>query len=374
MVNRAGNASVAAWLLFGIACAPACSSAEPGAPQEASPSEDGGWGPTDARSDREERPERARRWRQRRSKRRRRRSPFETCPARPGAPAGTSPSPDPQQLAYQRLELTAFISPRHGDVRRYGTRGHAAGRPVAVQSDQPRREHRGGLGERAQGAGFRQAMLTAKHSTGFCLWPIEVHRLLRQEQPLDEWPGGCVSRPLRRRHARRGDEGRSLLGPLGPEVPSSSPDYETYYKNQLTELVTNYGPFYELELDGFNAPTSNVNRRSIFQTAKQLTPDMLIWSGPEISNAGGDPGPAVDRNRNGERESIDVEPQHRALRQAEHLVSVRDQRLRSHADMVLASRQRRAHVAGHHAVHLLLVGGEKLDPHLQCSPHQDRRV
>src|SRR5437868_2881223 len=31
--------------------------------------------------------------------------------------------------------------------------------------------------------------------------------------------------------------------------------YETYFRKQLTELLTKYGPVYEIEFNGFQAPT-----------------------------------------------------------------------------------------------------------------------
>ena len=56
----------------------------------------------------------------------------------------------------------------------------------------------------------------------------------------------------------------------------------------FTELLA-YGPAYEIEFDGFNAPTSNVNWKSIFQLIKQMQPNILIWAGPEIVHTGAIP-------------------------------------------------------------------------------------
>jgi alpha-L-fucosidase len=78
------------------------------------------------------------------------------------------------------------------------------------------------------------------------------------------------------------------LGPWDQKYPSSKSDYETYFKNQLTEIL-NYGPAYEIEFDGFNAPTSNVNWKTMFQYIKQLQPNILIWAGPEIVKTGATP-------------------------------------------------------------------------------------
>jgi alpha-L-fucosidase len=51
----------------------------------------------------------------------------------------------------------------------------------------------------------------------------------------------------------------------------------------LTDLLTNYGPVYELWLDGANSPGSNiVDWAHVFRLARQLQPHTLIWAGPEI--------------------------------------------------------------------------------------------
>jgi alpha-L-fucosidase len=88
------------------------------------------------------------------------------------------------------------------------------------------------------------------------------------------------------------------LGPWDQKYPSSKSDYETYFRNQVTELLS-YGPAYEIEFDGFNAPTSNVNWKSMFQLIKQMQPNILIWAGPEIVNTGAIPDVQWIGNENG---------------------------------------------------------------------------
>ena len=77
------------------------------------------------------------------------------------------------------------------------------------------------------------------------------------------------------------------LSPLDDHYPSSAADYETYFRNQLTELLTNYGPVYEIEFNGYQAPTG-LDWAGIIQLAHQLQPEVLVYMGPENAAAGAD--------------------------------------------------------------------------------------
>jgi alpha-L-fucosidase len=78
-----------------------------------------------------------------------------------------------------------------------------------------------------------------------------------------------------------------FLSPHDDHFPSSSADYETYFLNQLTELLTNYGPVSEIEFNGYQAPTS-LDWTGIVQLAHRLQPGVLVYLGPEIAAAGAD--------------------------------------------------------------------------------------
>ena len=73
------------------------------------------------------------------------------------------------------------------------------------------------------------------------------------------------------------------LAPWDQHFPSSKTGYQDYLESQLTELLTNYGPVYEVWLDGANSPGSAiVDWAHVFRLARQLQPHTLIWAGPEI--------------------------------------------------------------------------------------------
>ena len=78
--------------------------------------------------------------------------------------------PTPQQLEWQRMELTAFL---HFCVNTYTGREWGDGKenpnifnPVELDCDQWVRT--------LKECGFKLALITAKHHDGFCLWPTQT--------------------------------------------------------------------------------------------------------------------------------------------------------------------------------------------------------
>jgi alpha-L-fucosidase len=205
-----------------------------------------------------------------------------------GGPTGLQPLPSAAQLAYQRTELTAFI--HFGMATFDGTEqgNMALDTPSLFNPTNLDATSVGQWVSALKAAGIGQAMLVAKHSTGFCLWPSKYTEYSVKSSPWMGGQGDIVKLFTDAMHAA--DMKVALyLAPWDQSYPSSKADYETYFKNQLTELLTNYGPVHEIEFDGFNAPTSNVDWLSVFQLAKQLQPDILVWAGPEIVKTGAVP-------------------------------------------------------------------------------------
>jgi alpha-L-fucosidase len=220
-----------------------------------------------------------------------------SCPSLGGGPSPLQPFPSPAQIAYQRTELTAFI---HYSMATYD--GSEQGNPSDPPSMfNPTKLDATSVGQWAsslKAAGFGQAMLVTKHSVGFTLWPSKYTDYSVKSSPWMSGQGDVVQLFTDAMHAH--DMRVALyLGPWDQKYPSSKADYETYFKNQLTELFS-YGPAYEVEFDGYNAPTSNVDWKSVFQFIKQSQPDLLIWAGPEIVKTGTTPDVQWIGNENGQ--------------------------------------------------------------------------
>jgi alpha-L-fucosidase len=222
----------------------------------------------------------------------------QSCSTPTGGPASLAPLPSAAQRAYQRTELTAFIH--------FGMATFDGTEQGNLSVDLPSLFNPTNLDATAaaqwasalKAAGIGQAMLVTKHSTGFCLWPTATTDFSVKSSPWMGGQGDVVKLFTDAMHAA-GIKVALYLSPWDQTYPSSKPDYETYFKTQLTELLTNYGTVYELEFDGFNAPTSNVDWKSVFALAKQLQPDILVWSGPEIVKTGAIPDLQWIGNENG---------------------------------------------------------------------------
>jgi alpha-L-fucosidase len=218
----------------------------------------------------------------------------QACPSQPGGPTGAAPLPSAAQLSYQRTEMTAFI--HLGMATFDGTEQCNPSDPVSTFA--PTKLDTTSVGQwvtSLKGAGFRQAMLVTKHSCGFVLWPSQYTDYSTKNST---WKGDVLKLWT---DAMKANDMRIAIyySPWDQHYPSSKSDYETYLKNQLTELMA-YGTSYEFEFDGFNAPTGgNVNWKNVFSFIKQAQPNTLIWAGPEVVRTGATPDVQWIGNENG---------------------------------------------------------------------------
>ncbi len=212
---------------------------------------------------------------------------IQVCPVLPGAPTGTAPLPTAAQLAYQRMEMNAFL---HYGLATYD--GSEQGSP----NDSPSIFNPSNLNATTvakwvtslKEAGFRQALLVAKHSVGFALWPSKYTDYSVKASPWMNGQGDVVKLFTDAMYANDMRPGY-YLAPWDQKYPSTKPDYETYLKNQAAELL-GYGPTYEIWFDGANSSQyAGVNWKTVFQTIHQAQPNLLIWAGPEMGQAGAIP-------------------------------------------------------------------------------------
>lgn len=222
--------------------------------------------------------------------------------AMPGAvraQGATRPRPSPSQLLWQRDELALFA---HFGVNTFTNREWGDGRedprifnPSAFDARQWTRT--------ARAAGFRAVVLTAKHHDGFCLWPTRTTRHSVVSSPFRGGQGDLVREVA---DACRADGLRLglYLSPWDRNAAVYGSDaYSDFYCDQLTELLTWYGPVHEVWFDGANGegPTG---RRQVYDwprywgLVKQLQPDSVIFSdaGPDVRWIGNERGVAGETN------------------------------------------------------------------------------
>ena len=185
--------------------------------------------------------------------------------------------PSEKQLAWQELELTAFI---HFGINTFtdsewgsGAEDPAMFNPTELDCEQWVLTLKRG--------GFKMVILTAKHHDGFCLWPTATTNHSVVNSPWRDGKGDVVrelSEACRKHDMKFG----FYLSPWDRNAPSygDSPAYNALFIAQLTELLTNYGRVDEVWLDGACGEGPNGKRQvydweSILATVNTLQPNAV---------------------------------------------------------------------------------------------------
>jgi alpha-L-fucosidase len=228
---------------------------------------------------------------------------FVACSLPPRAQTRSTPSrprPSPAQLAWQRDELALFL---HFGVNTFTDREWGDGRedpsifsPSALDASQWARA--------ARNAGARSLILTAKHHDGFCLWPTRTTSHSVAASPWRSGQGDVVREFVEACHTE-GLRAGLYLSPWDRNNPAygDSPKYNDLYCDQLTELLTHYGPIAEVWFDGANGEGPNGKRQiydwpRFFRLVRQLQPNAVMFSdaGPDVRWCGNENGTAGDPN------------------------------------------------------------------------------
>lgn len=216
------------------------------------------------------------------------------------------PVPSEIQLNWQRLETTAFI---HFTVNTYtgkewgdGTESPEIFNPVNFDARK--------MIKVLKETGFKMAIITAKHHDGFCLWPTAHTEHSVKNSPWKNGKGDMV-KEIEQACREYGIAFGFYLSPWDRNHSSyGTPAYNTFYKNQLRELLTNYGEIAEVWFDGAkdkNAIDMEYDFDGYWAMVRELQPNAVMFSdvGPDVRWVGNEKGIAGETMWS----TIDVKPE-----------------------------------------------------------------
>ncbi|MDX6182632.1 alpha-L-fucosidase [Flavobacterium sp. Fl-77] len=163
-------------------------------------------------------------------------------------PEPFGPLPTQKQLDWHEMQFYAFI---HFSLNTFTNKewGYGDESPQLFDpSDLDVRQ----WARTAKEAGMKGIILVAKHHDGFCLWPSAYTERSVKNSPWKNGKGDLV-KELAAECKEYGLKLGLYLSPWDRNNPDyGKPAYITYFRNQLKELLTNYGDVFEMWFDGAN--------------------------------------------------------------------------------------------------------------------------
>jgi alpha-L-fucosidase len=224
-------------------------------------------------------------------------------------PAPRKIVPSPGQCKWQEMEIISLVhyglNTYIGQEWGYGDTPAAAFNPDKLDTDQ--------WVEVCRSAGIRGIILVAKHHDGFCLWPSKYTEYSVKASPWKDGKGDLVG-DLSESCRKGGLKFGIYLSPWDRNhAEYARPAYVEYYYNQWVEVLSNYGPIFEIWFDGANGGTGYYggarekraiskdyyNYPRILALLKEKHPDAIAFNyrGPQSSRwPGNEHGDAGDPN------------------------------------------------------------------------------
>lgn len=201
--------------------------------------------------------------------------------------------PTARQIAYESMEFFCFI---HFTVNTFtgrewgdGTEPESIFNPTELDAKQ--------WAKTAAEGGMKGLILTCKHHDGFCLWPSKYTEHSIKNSLYKNGKGDIVRETM---EACR-EYGLKFGVYLSPwdrnnESYGKGKEYDDYYVNQLTELLTEYGDIFVVWLDGAcgegaNGKVQKYDWQRILPGSSQAAAKAVISiSGPDIRWCGNEAG------------------------------------------------------------------------------------
>jgi len=223
--------------------------------------------------------------------------------ATPTPPAPYGATPTGRQLRWHQMEVYSFL---HFTVNTFtdrewgnGDEDEAVFNPTAFDPD--------AIVGALKAGGMKGVILTCKHHDGFCLWPTRTTGHSIRKSPWRDGKGDVV-REISDAARRQGLKFGIYVSPWDRNNANyGRPEYIQIYREQLRELLTGYGPLFEVWHDGANGGTGYYGganeKRTIDKTTyygwpetwamiRKLQPEAVVFSdiGPDLRWVGNEKG------------------------------------------------------------------------------------
>ncbi len=231
-------------------------------------------------------------------------------PVKPPSPF--YPVPTDRQLAWHEMEQYAFIhfttNTFTGKEWGYGDESPEVFNP-SPQMDVSQ------WAKTVKAAGLKAIVLTCKHHDGFCLWPSQYTEHSVKNSKWKNGQGNVVKEVSEACH-KSGLKFGVYLSPWDRNRSNyGSPSYVEYYRNQLRELFSTYGPVFEMWFDGANggdgyyggarekrkiSGASYYDWPTTLNMVRKMEPNVIFFSdaGPDIRWCGNESGYIGETNWN----------------------------------------------------------------------------
>ena len=213
------------------------------------------------------------------------------------------PIPSDRQKIWQEMEYYAFIHFNMNTFTNkewgYGDESPSTFNPTNLDTDQ--------WAEVIKNSGMKGIIITAKHHDGFALWPSNYTSHSVKNSPWKNGEGDLI-KDLEKSCRKFGLKLGIYLSPWDRNHPDyGTKKYISYFRNQLTELLTNYGEIFEVWFDGANGGSGfyggtneirKVDKKTYYdwenthKIIRELQPNAVIFSdaGPDIRWVGNEKG------------------------------------------------------------------------------------
>ena len=187
-------------------------------------------------------------------------------------------------MGYIRAEQLEFLSWEFGVFFHFGIRtfyeGHRDwdGKPMALSAFNPRSFSCDDWISAVRDAGAKYAVLVCKHHDGFANWPSAYTDYSVKNTPWKGGKGDVVADYVTACRKYGIKVGLYYSPAQAGWEQQSAKDYDDYFINQITELLTNYGTIDYLWFDGCGSEGHSYDTKRIVSAIRSCQPHILLFN------------------------------------------------------------------------------------------------